>query len=174
MNQSKEVSAILFLPKYHEKYRRHLFCILCMEMTEIKKETKKQFQKGPRRWCPPDLSSSEQTFFSPQMKRSVIVSNKHGIYKLSHNLLYHLIIKKYQQNPKFSQNYSLVPTLSSKKEFFYQYLQKTIGKKKFAPDCFKFGLFDNFLTLRSLSQFQPKIRATNMQKVLVYNLFLER
>ena len=33
-----------------------------------------------------DVLIAEQIFFSPQVKRSVIISNKHGIYKLPHEL----------------------------------------------------------------------------------------
>ena len=36
----------------------------------------------------------EQIFFSPQIKRSVIISNKHGIYELSHKLLNDLGLRK--------------------------------------------------------------------------------
>ena len=33
-----------------------------------------------------DILTLYQIFFSPQVKRSVIISNKHGIYKLPHEL----------------------------------------------------------------------------------------
>ena len=33
-----------------------------------------------------DILMVEQTFLSPQVKRSVIISNKHGIYQLAHEL----------------------------------------------------------------------------------------
>ena len=33
-----------------------------------------------------DILIDEQIFFSPQMKRSVIISNKHGIYELPNDL----------------------------------------------------------------------------------------
>ena len=33
-----------------------------------------------------DILIDEQTLFSPQVKRSMIVNNKHGIYDLSHKL----------------------------------------------------------------------------------------
>ena len=39
-----------------------------------------------------------QIFFSPQVKRSVIISNRHGIYELS------------QENLKISQNYNPIKT----------------------------------------------------------------
>ena len=33
-----------------------------------------------------DILMVEQIFLSPQVKRSVIISNKHGIYQLAHEL----------------------------------------------------------------------------------------
>ena len=33
-----------------------------------------------------DILMVEQIFLSPQVKRSVIISNKHGIYQLGHEL----------------------------------------------------------------------------------------
>ena len=47
-------------------------------------------------------------FFSPQMKRSVVISNKHGIYELPHELLKDLTFRKNQENFKTSWNYKLV------------------------------------------------------------------
>ena len=47
-------------------------------------------------------------FFSPQMKRSVVISNKHGIYELPHELLKDLRFRKNQENFKTSWNYKLV------------------------------------------------------------------
>ena len=47
----------------------------------------------------------KQIFFSPQAKRSVNISNKHGVYKLPHELPNNLRLKeirKYQKNPKIS------------------------------------------------------------------------
>ena len=40
----------------------------------------------------------EQIFFSPQIKRSVIISNKYGIYELPHDLPNDLRLRKYQGN----------------------------------------------------------------------------
>ena len=34
-----------------------------------------------------DILMVKQIFLSPQVKRSVIISNKHGIYQLAHELL---------------------------------------------------------------------------------------
>ena len=39
-------------------------------------------------------------FFSPQMKRSVVISNKHGIYELPHELLNDLMFRKNKENLK--------------------------------------------------------------------------
>ena len=57
----------------------------------------------------------DQVFLSPQMKRSVVISKKKGIYELPHKLLSDLRlilgskeIRKYQVNLKISYNYSLV------------------------------------------------------------------
>ena len=57
-------------------------------------------------------------YLSPQVKGSAIISNKHGIYELSHELPNDLIktleIWKYQENLKTSWNYNLVPSLHAK------------------------------------------------------------
>ena len=44
----------------------------------------------------------EQIFFSPQVKRSVVISNKHGIYELPFELPHDLRFRKYQENPEIS------------------------------------------------------------------------
>ena len=47
----------------------------------------------------------DQIFFSPEMKQNVIISNKHGIYELPHELpndLRSQKIRKHQQNLKTS------------------------------------------------------------------------
>ena len=55
-----------------------------------------------------DFLMVEQIFFSPQVKRSVIISNKYGIYQLPHELPNDLSneisrkIWKYQENVKIS------------------------------------------------------------------------
>ena len=64
-----------------------------------------------------DILIDEQIFFSPEVKTSVIISNKHGIYELPHGVAERLKtweIRKYQKNSKTSYNYSLVPSLSAK------------------------------------------------------------
>ena len=40
----------------------------------------------------------DQTFLSAQVKRSVIISNKHGIYELPHDLPNNLRLRKNQEN----------------------------------------------------------------------------
>ena len=47
----------------------------------------------------------EQIFFLPQVKRSLNISNKYGIYEMPHELPNNLRLKdlrKYQDNPKIS------------------------------------------------------------------------
>ena len=67
-----------------------------------------------------DVMIDEKIFFSSQVRRNVIISNKHGIYQLPHELLNTLrltilgIIRKYKENSKISKNYSLVPSLPPK------------------------------------------------------------
>ena len=41
-----------------------------------------------------DNFTDEQIFFSPQVKRSVIISNKHNIYELPHELPNDLRLRK--------------------------------------------------------------------------------
>ena len=50
-----------------------------------------------------------QNLFSPQVKRSSIISNKHSIYKLPHKWP-----NNYQENLEISQNDSLVPSPPAK------------------------------------------------------------
>ena len=57
-------------------------------------------------------------FLSPKEKRNAIISNKHDIYKLFHDLPNEFSkISKYQENVKTSLNYSLVPSLTPKIKF---------------------------------------------------------
>ena len=57
-------------------------------------------------------------FLSPKEKRNAIISNKHDIYKLLHDLPNEFSkISKYQENVKTSLNYSLVPNLTPKIKF---------------------------------------------------------
>ena len=75
-----------------------------------------------------------QVSFKPQEKRSVIISNKRGIYELPHEFpndlgLSNLEIRKYKENLKTSLNYSLVPSVNTKMKFC-QYYQKTAEKWK--------------------------------------------
>ena len=60
-----------------------------------------------------------QTFLSSPVKRSMIISNKHSIHKLPHELLKNLRlrilgIRKGQEKLKTLLNYNLVPSLSPK------------------------------------------------------------
>ena len=62
-----------------------------------------------------------QFFFSSQIKRIVITSNRRGMYELSHELWNN------PKDPKSCHNYSLVPSLPPK---FCQHKQKTFQKLK--------------------------------------------
>ena len=44
-----------------------------------------------------------QTFFSPQVKRSAIISNKHGIYELPDDLPNDLRLRKLENTRKISK-----------------------------------------------------------------------
>ena len=58
-----------------------------------------------------------QIFISPQAKRCVIITYKHGIYELPHKLpndLRRKEIRKYEESLKNSYNDSLVPSLPAK------------------------------------------------------------
>ena len=58
-----------------------------------------------------------QIVFSPKKKKNIIAINEHSIYKLPHklpNILRSQEIRKYQENLKTSQNYSLVISLPPK------------------------------------------------------------
>ena len=137
---------------------------------------------------------NEQIFFLLQVKRSVIVSNKHGIYELPHECPNDLKLRKSGKSSKFIW---LSAQSSSQNENFVSISKKLLKKKKlnfsgsalfhiktrvclkfFVNDCLCKQLFASslpqtpsnlicltiFVTLRPLTQFQPKIRATNMQK----------
>ena len=43
-----------------------------------------------------------QIFLSPQVKRIMIISNKHGMYELRHELRNNLRLRKYQEDLKTS------------------------------------------------------------------------
>ena len=59
-----------------------------------------------------------QIFFSSQVKRSTIISNKHGIYELPNKLPNDLRLRKNQENLRVSQNDSFVPSLPAKMKIF--------------------------------------------------------
>ena len=69
-----------------------------------------------------------QIFFSPQLKRSVIITNKHGIYELPYELPKNVRLRNYQENLKTSKNYSLVPSLPLKMKVL-SILAKKVNKK---------------------------------------------
>ena len=73
-----------------------------------------------------------QIFLSPKVKPSAIISNKHGIYELPHELSKDLRLRilgnsEYQENLKTSFNYSLVPSLTPKMKIL-SILAKNCGK----------------------------------------------
>ena len=72
-----------------------------------------------------------QIFFSQQVERSVIISNKHGIYELPHELPNHFILRKDQENLKTSYKYNLVPSLSLK---FFPVLRYFTWKLEFVSN----------------------------------------
>ena len=55
-----------------------------------------------------------QFFVSPQVKRSVIISNKHGIYELLDKLPNDLRLRKCHESLKTSYNDSLMPSPPAK------------------------------------------------------------
>ena len=74
----------------------------------------------------------DEFFLSPQKKRIVIISNKHSIYNLPQELPKNLRsqeIRKYQEDLKTSQNYSLMLSLSPKMKTLPT-LAKIIEKQK--------------------------------------------
>ena len=73
-------------------------------------------------------------FLSLQVKRSVIFTNKHGIYQSPQELANDSILsilanQEISKNIKTSQNYSLMPSFSPNSNFF-QYQRKTPEKQK--------------------------------------------
>ena len=65
-----------------------------------------------------------QIFLSPEVKRSEIISNKHGIYELPHKLPNNLRLRKlaknkvYQNNLNTSRNFNLVSSFCPKINIF--------------------------------------------------------
>ena len=60
-----------------------------------------------------DFLTFDQIFLSPQEKRSVIVSNKHGVYhKLLHKLLNDLRLRKTRNIRKISKFHRTMCTIS--------------------------------------------------------------
>ena len=55
-----------------------------------------------------DFLILDQIFFTPQVKRSVIITNKHGIYELPHELPSDLRLRKLENNKKISKLHRIV------------------------------------------------------------------
>ena len=75
-----------------------------------------------------DFLTLYQNLFSPQGKRSVIISYKHGVYELPHELpndlkLMTLENRKDQENLETSSNYNLVTSLPSKLKMFLLFVK---------------------------------------------------
>ena len=75
-----------------------------------------------------DFLTLYQNLFSPQGKRSVIISYKHGVYELPHELpndskLMTLENRKDQENLETSSNYNLVISLPSKLKMFLLFVE---------------------------------------------------
>ena len=140
----------------------------------------------------------EQISFSPQVKRSVVISNK-LVYtscprtcRTTQDLRRPYKIRKYQENVKTSQNYGLVLSLPPEMKILLA-LADIFCKQKlnfsrsalfhmksiyFVNDFLGRSFFlltrpqtpsnliclTTFVTLRPLTQFQLKIRATNLEK----------
>ena len=72
-----------------------------------------------------------QIFLSPQVKRSVIINNKHGIYELPHELSNDLSLRILGNQERLgkSQNFiELLPSASPKNKKFVASSKKTAEK----------------------------------------------
>ena len=72
-----------------------------------------------------------QIFFSPKVKWSVIISNKHGIYELLHELSNNLrvsLLGSLKKVRKTWKTYKLIPSLSAK-IIFFNTSQKLVEKR---------------------------------------------
>ena len=97
-----------------------------------------------------DFLMFDQIFLSPQMKQSVIINKKHGMYVLHSVLLNNLKVKVFfPLKPKIVSNILLI--VSANSSWQINLLQTPLNMT-----C--------LTTLRSLTQLFPKIRATNLQK----------
>ena len=75
-----------------------------------------------------DFLTLYQNLFSPQGKRSLIISYKHGVSELPHELpndlkLMTLENRKDQENLETSSNYNLVTSLPSKLKMFLLFVE---------------------------------------------------
>ena len=81
-----------------------------------------------------DFLMFDQIFLSPQIKRSVIINNKHGIYELPHGLpndLRRSILRNWEILGK-SQNsidYSLVHSPPPQNEYFFNTSKKPLKNR---------------------------------------------
>ena len=100
-----------------------------------------------------DFLMFDQIFLSPQVKQSVIINKKHGMYVLHSVLLNNLKVKVFfPLKPKIVSNILLI--VSANSSWQINLLQTPLNMT-----CLTI-----LLTLRSLTQLFPKIRATNLQK----------
>ena len=100
-----------------------------------------------------DFLMIDQIFLSPQVKQSVIINKKHGMYVLHSVLLNNLKVKVFfPLKPKIVSNILLI--VSANSSWQINLLQTPLNMT-----CLTI-----LLTLRSLTQLFPKIRATNLQK----------
>ena len=67
-----------------------------------------------------------QSFISPKVKQNVIISNRHGIYELPHELPNDFKLRKRPENLKISQDYSLVPSLPAKTNVVFDRSKKLL------------------------------------------------
>ena len=79
----------------------------------------------------------DRIFLSPKVKRSVIISNKHGIYQLPQKLLNYLRLRilEYQEIPEKSQKIIAQGSVFLPTSKFFQYSQKTHEKQKLGFSC---------------------------------------
>ena len=72
-----------------------------------------------------------QIFFSPQVKRSPIISNKHGIYELPHELKNDIKLrilgnKEISEKSQNLQNNGLISSLPGKTKIFFKTSDKLL------------------------------------------------
>ena len=70
----------------------------------------------------------DKTFLSPQVKQSVIISNKHCIYELPHELLNDLGFRILENWKKLEKSINFIEWLSSSQSF--SYIQNFLNSSK--------------------------------------------